>query len=181
MEVVIPQFTLHWRFLLISCPKCGATLPQAVEECQFCGRDVTRLYRPADHSQRITAVNESSGLVWFWYIVVALLWIVDGVFHFASGIGLVSSGLSGVSLAIGSFMTVVGIGFLTRNEVFRSHYLPLCFLALVAGVWTAIEGTRVASYDANLGYLICAIGAVRALSAGVMTRLADKSITTLAR
>ncbi|MEO7453738.1 MAG: hypothetical protein ABIV13_03125 [Fimbriimonadales bacterium] len=107
--------------------------------------------------------------------------VIDGAYQFASGVGLISTELSSVSLAIGAYMTVVGIGFLTRNEVFRSNYLPLCFIALVAGVWTAVEGTRVASFHANLGYLLCAIGAVRALSAGVMTRKAGKTVTTLAR
>ena len=166
---------------MISCPKCGATLPQAVAECQFCGKDVTRVYRPVDRSRHATAINESSALVWFGYTVIAVMWVLDGAYQFASGIGLLSTELSGMSVAIGAFMTVAGVGFLTRNEVFRSHYLPLCFIALCAGVWTAIDGTRVSAFNANLGYMLCAVGAARALSAGVMARLAGKTVTHLAR
>lgn len=164
---------------MISCPKCGATLPQAVAECQFCGRDVTRVYRRI--GRNVEAVNESSGLVWFLYTVIAVLWVIDGGYQFASGTGLLSTELSGVSVVIGAFMIVTGLGFLSRNEVFRSHYLPLCFIALCAGVWTAIEGTGVSAYNPNLGYALCAIGAARAFSAGMMAKLAGKTITHLAR
>ena len=164
---------------MISCPKCGATLPQVVAECQFCGKDVSRVYRHID--RHVEAVNESSGFVWFGYTVIAVLWVLDGAYQFASGIGLLGAELSGMSVAIGAFMTVTGLGFLSRNEGFRSHYMPLCFIALCAGVWTAIDGTRMSATNANLGYLLCAMGAARALSAGVMAKLAGKTITRLAR
>ena len=164
---------------MISCPKCGATLPQAVAECQFCGKDVTRVYRHV--SRHVEAVNESSGLVWFWYMVIAALWVIDGGYQFASGVGLLNSELSGMSVAIGAFMMVTGLGFLSRNEGFRSHYLPLCFIALCAGVWTAIDGTRMSATNANLCYILCAIGAARALSAGIMSKLAGKTVTHLVR
>jgi hypothetical protein len=154
-------------------------LPQAVAECQFCGRDVSHVYRHV--SRNVQAVNESSGLVWFFYMLIAALWVIDGGYQFASGVGLLSTELSGVSVVIGAFMIVTGLGFLSRNEVFRSHYLPLCFIALCAGVWTAVEGTRTSASNANLGYMLCAVGAARALSAGLMARLAGKTVTHLAR
>jgi hypothetical protein len=114
-------------------------------------------------------------------MVIAALWVIDGGYQFASGVGLLNSELSGMSVAIGAFMMVTGLGFLSRNEGFRSHYLPLCFIALCAGVWTAIDGTRMSATNANLGYILCAIGAARALSAGVMSKLAGKTVTHLVR
>jgi hypothetical protein len=155
-------------------------LPQVVERCQFCDANVALVYRPVDHSRHATAVH-ASGSVWFWYTVISVLWVLDGVYQFGSGIGLFGSTLNGISVAIGAFMTVTGLGFLSRNEVFRSHYMPLCFLALCAGVWTAVDGMRSSAVSANTAYLLCAIGAARALTAGLMSTLAGKTYTKLAR
>ena len=166
---------------MISCPKCRATLPQGVGECQFCGLDVSTVYRPVDRTRHAQVVDESSGIVWFWYSVVAIFWILDGIYMFGSGVGLVGQSLSGISVAIGAFMTVTGIGLLVRNEVFRAHYMGLCFVALCAGVWTAIDGTRTVATSAGVGYTLCALGAARALSAGLMARLTGKTTTRLAR
>ena len=166
---------------MISCPNCRATLPQGVGECQFCGLDVSRAYRPVDRTRHAQVVNESSGLVWFWYSVIAVFWIADGIYMFGSGVGLIGASLSAASVAIGAFLTVTGIGLLVRNEVFRSHYMALCFIALCAGVWTAIDGSRTVAANMGLGYFLCALGAVRALSAGMMARLTGKTTTKLAR
>jgi hypothetical protein len=85
-----------------------------------------------------------------------------------------------LALLIGMFLTVVGIGFLTRNEFFTANYMRICMAALLLGVWTAFEGTRLSGTNTSLSYILCVAGGVRALTAGVMTRVASNSKSQLA-
>ena len=151
-------------------------------DCQFCGRDVSKVYRHVEDEEVSSYKSpQLSGVDWAWYTTISVFWILDGAFNLAAGVGIISLGLSGIAVAVGALVGVIGTGFLLRSQVFRNHYMSLCFVVLCTGVATALEGTKLSSQFATAGYVLCLSGAVRALSAGLMAKLAAKTVSKYAR
>ena len=150
--------------------------------CQFCGRDVSKVYRHVEDEEVASYKAPTlNGVNWAWYTVIAAFWILDGAFNLAAGVGVISLGMSGIAVAVGAVVGVIGAGFLMRSPVFRNHYMSLCFIVLCTGVATTIEGTKLSAQFATAGYVLCLAGAVRALSAGLMAKLAARTVSKYAR
>jgi len=167
---------------MISCPQCSATLPPETTTCQFCGRDVSKVYRRADVSvHEAYASKKTRKSAWIWYSAIGLFWVIEGVFHVVGGMGLLTLPLSPLLMVVGAVLLVIGAGFLLKSYVFRTSYHLLCMVVLVAGVATAIDGVRISGTLGSAGIIVAALGGLSSLSAGLMSYLSGRTMSTFAR
>lgn len=167
---------------MIRCPKCSSTLPLEADTCQFCGRDVSKVYRRADVSVHEAYASKCAPKsAWAAFAAISLFWIAEGLFHLAGGTGVIPIPLSPIMMVVGAVLLVIGAGFLYRPHAFRTSYHLLSGLVLVAGTAAAVEGMRISASHGWLGAVVAGLGGVTALTAGLMTYVAGRTITTFAR
>jgi hypothetical protein len=107
--------------------------------------------------------------------------MVEGIFHVVGGMGLLALPLSPLLMLIGALLLVIGAGFLLKSYAFRTSYHLLCAIVVVAGVATAIDGVRVSEAIGSTGLLIAGLGGLSSLSAGLMSYLSGRTMSTFAR
>jgi len=167
---------------MIRCPQCSASLPPETQACQFCGRDVSKIYRRADVSvHEAYASRKTKKSAWVWYSAISLFWVLNGGFQLLGGMRLIPVPLSPILMVVGAAVLVIGAGFLLRGHAFRTSYHLLCSVVLIGGAITAIDGVRISATDGLVGLVITAIGALCSLSAGMMTYFAGRTLTIYAR
>lgn len=98
---------------MITCPRCGNTLPPSAMRCQFCGNDVSKAARPVQPNPYDRSVWANPPLSWQHIVgnVFGVLWILYGALILIAAI-LVTRAAETESFARDTLIPVVpGIGF----------------------------------------------------------------------
>jgi len=129
-------------FSTIQCPNCHRTLPPAAQNCHFCGASLTGVARPVAQKK----VIKRGGAPWIWtlYYIIAVYWMLEGLVILAFGIvSMASSGgetvpilqaMGVLVLAIGAFITLLGLGLILKWEWCRGVVNFFCWLHILFGL-----------------------------------------------
>jgi hypothetical protein len=118
------------------CPGCQATLPPSAYACHFCGAQFGQAPPPPRSLAapvRVGGRNEAPRWIWIAYFVVSAWWALNGVLGILQGVGVLEGGYPPISLTIGAFSLVVGLGLLARMEWARGVVNVLAFIQIVFG------------------------------------------------
>lgn len=146
---------------MITCPNCRQTLPDFVNQCQFCGADTRAVQRPAfqpvdDDGFDQPDLRTGSGLSGEWvrriYYGLGTMWIVTGVWGLlditligpaASKKPFEMSLLTGLIIGITCIRLVLAVGYMMRANiakqiinVFAAIGLLFALLGLVGSLMT---------------------------------------------
>jgi hypothetical protein len=129
---------------MIQCPNphCGQTVPDFMDECQFCGADLIAVDRP-NRKDGETGTGLSHSHIKLIYNMLGLIWIGSAIWD---GIQMmvIAPAVAGESLEFGVFEQVIvvmlslkilfAIGFLAKIEIIRGIVNFFCGLQLVFGL-----------------------------------------------
>lgn len=127
---------------MTKCPDCNATLPDGAVHCQFCGAALAPTGgasrsggRPAAGRAHSSSLQDRGEYAWAWWIYygVSAWWILNGGYAIFLSVTQ-SGGLLGIiSLLIGLFTALVGLGLIFRVEAARGIVNVLCFIQILEG------------------------------------------------
>lgn len=122
---------------MISCPKCGNSLPDWAQACQFCGTDTKKVARPAapKGSSRSVPVGQPT---WVWpaYYLIAAYFIISGFLSIGLAVLMNKEGLDVgdiVTLIVSGITAVIGIGLAAKVEIIRGITNIFCWLQILSG------------------------------------------------
>lgn len=123
---------------MITCPGCNNSLPDWAKTCQFCGRDVSKVPRPAAAPAAPRYVRPVNTWIVTAYYAIAVWYIIGGLR--SVGTTLYESrqdgfgGFTGIGLIFGIATLLIGIGLLMKLEIIRNIVVFFAGLAIIFGV-----------------------------------------------
>lgn len=124
---------------LAKCPKCGQTVPDWAQVCQFCGTLIPGRapIRPVGGGTAAKPAGRWQDLA---YIIASIWWIGQGLRILLAGAQLVRPEVAGgggflasfgvLAIIIGGFLTLVGIGMVARVELARGAANIICWIQI---------------------------------------------------
>lgn len=118
---------------MIQCPNCKATLPDWVQQCQFCQAPTGHVLRPRQNAPNVRAF-EVPAWIWACYYGIAGLITIESIIDIVTTLVHAKHGLGffdGVFLVFSAVECLVGVGLLLRLELVRSIVNIVCFAGIL--------------------------------------------------
>jgi len=132
---------------VISCPKCKSSLPDWVQQCQFCGADTTKVARPVIQKTKpkIAAfetplwVNIAYYSIAGWFILSALVSAATTVIAINSSSNRNSilgepTAFSYVGLVFCVIQVLIGLGLILKIEIVRAIVNFFCAIQILMSI-----------------------------------------------
>ena len=126
---------------MIQCPNCKNSLPDWVQNCQFCGASTANVVRQVSSNPQLrtgTVLGGPSKWVWIAYFAIAIWFLVGGTID---GIRVVMAGVGSKSPEAVTFIAVLcifpatriftGVGLLVRWEFVRKVVNFVCGIGIL--------------------------------------------------
>lgn len=162
---------------MIKCPKCGATLPQWAQACQFCGTGVANVPRPKPdpRAQRAAAVVGSPKWVPVVYYLIATYWLISGVFDLLAGMGVFTKNPQYGTAIFGGISAILGLGLLLKVELIRGIVNIYSWVKIVGGLFNLAASLLLQLVLGPLGVILMLISILDIVTAGLMIYLISET------